>query len=136
MPPPRSPPYRPRSPHDTFLHRLVREHYETYVAHTRATYVAPLPRYLTDAFERYLTGGDFSRGFVGCCCDACRHDVLVPFSCNPRDLARAAARDARAGEAANVTDRILPSVPVRQWVTSLPPARDPTGQASFGEGSV
>ena len=46
--------YTPRRPHDTVLHRLVREHYATFVAHTEATYAAPLPRYVTDAFERYL----------------------------------------------------------------------------------
>jgi hypothetical protein len=42
----------------------VREHYETFVAHTRATYSAPLPRYVTQAFERYLLCGDFSQGFL------------------------------------------------------------------------
>jgi hypothetical protein len=44
------------------LHRLVREHYATFVAHTEATYAAPLPRYVTDAFERYLACGDFWEG--------------------------------------------------------------------------
>jgi hypothetical protein len=71
---------------------LVREHYATFVAHTEATYAAPLPRYVIDAFERYLACGDFSQGFVRCHCDACNHDVLVPFSCKQRASARAAAR--------------------------------------------
>ncbi len=52
--------YTPRRPHDTVLHRLVREHYATFVAHAEATYAAPLPRYVTDAFERYLACADFS----------------------------------------------------------------------------
>jgi len=51
--------YLPRRPHDTVLHRLVHEPYATFVAHTEATYAAPLPRYVTDAFERYLACGDF-----------------------------------------------------------------------------
>jgi len=46
--------YVPRRPQDTVLHRLVRAHHATFVAHTEATYAAPLPRYVTDAFERYL----------------------------------------------------------------------------------
>jgi Transposase zinc-binding domain len=70
----------PRRPHATILHRVVREHYETFLAHTQATYAALLPRDVTDSFERYLACGDFSRGFVCCFCDACHHDVLVPFS--------------------------------------------------------
>ena len=51
--------YAPRKPQDTILHRLVREHYATFVAHTESTYAAPLPRYVKDAFERYLACGDF-----------------------------------------------------------------------------
>ena len=54
--------YTPRKPHDTALYRIVREHLATFVAHTEATYAAPLPRYVVDAFDRYLACGDFSRG--------------------------------------------------------------------------
>jgi hypothetical protein len=36
------------------LYQLVREHYESFLAYTQAMYTAPLPRYVTDAFERYL----------------------------------------------------------------------------------
>ena len=52
--------YRPRKPQDTLLHRLVREHLATFVAYTEATYAAPLPRYVKDAFERYLLRGRVS----------------------------------------------------------------------------
>ncbi len=71
--------YVPRRPQDTILHRLVREHYATFVAYTEATYAAPLPRYVPFAFERYLGCGHFSRGFVRCHGGTCRHDVLVAF---------------------------------------------------------
>jgi hypothetical protein len=112
--------YVPRRPQDTLLHRLVREHYATFVAHTEATYAAPLPRYVTDAFERYLACGDFTRGFVRCHCDVCRHDVLVAFSCKQRGLCPSCGARRMCDEAANITDRILPNAPVRQWVLSLP----------------
>jgi len=112
--------YTPRKPQDTLLHRLVREHYATFVAHTEATYAAPLPRYVTDAFERYLACGDFSRGFVRCHCDACCHDVLVAFSCKQRGLCPSCGARRMCDEAANITDRIFPNAPVRQWVLSLP----------------
>jgi hypothetical protein len=112
--------YVPRRPQDTLLHRLVREHYATFVAHTEATYAAPLPRYVTDAFDRYLACGDFSRGFVRCHCDACAHDVLVAFSCKQRGLCPSCGTRRMCDEAANITDRVLPNAPVRQWVLSLP----------------
>jgi hypothetical protein len=84
---------------------LVREHYATFVAHTEATYAAPLPRYVIDAFERYLACGDFSQGFVRCHCDACNHDVLVPFSCKQRGLCPSCGARRMCDEAANITDR-------------------------------
>ncbi len=98
----------------------MREHYATFVAHAEATYAAPLPRYVTDAFERYLACADFSRGFVRCHCDGCGHDVLVSFSCKQRGLCPSCGARRMCDEAANITDRILPSAPVRQWVMSLP----------------
>jgi len=75
---------------------------------------------VTDAFERYLACADFSRGFVRCHCDGCGHDVLVSFSCKQRGLCPSCGARRMCDEAANITDRILPSAPVRQWVMSLP----------------
>ena len=112
--------YIPRRPQATVLHRLVREHYETFVAHTRASYTPPLPRYVTDAFERYLVCGDFSQGFLVCRCDVCQHDVFVPFSCKQRGLCPSCGCRRMCDEAATITDRILPNVPIRQYVLSLP----------------
>jgi hypothetical protein len=111
---------RPRTPQDTLLHRLVREHLATFVAPTEAPRAAPLPRYVKDAFERYLACGDFSGGFVRCPCDACRHDVLVAFSCQQRGLCPSCGARRMCDVAANVTDAILPSAPVRHGVLSLP----------------
>jgi hypothetical protein len=84
------------------------------VAHAEATYAAPLPRYVRDAFERYVACGDFSRGFVRCHCDTCRHDVLVAFSCKQRGLCPSCGARRMCDVAANVTDAVLPDVPVRQ----------------------
>jgi len=102
------------------LHELVRKHLATFLEHTAATYTAPLPRYVVDAFERYLICGDFSRGFIRCHCDDCGHDVLVAFSCKQRGLCPSCGARRMANEAAVITDRVLPSAPVRQWVLSLP----------------
>jgi hypothetical protein len=41
------------------MHRLVHEHYATFVAHTEPTYAAPPPRYVTDVFERCSGAGTF-----------------------------------------------------------------------------
>src|ERR1035438_4973823 len=47
-----APAYRPRRPTETVLFAVVRDHMETFLAHARETYDAPLPRYV----ERELRG--------------------------------------------------------------------------------
>ena len=115
-----APAYRPRRPQDTVLHRVVREHLETFIAHARESYDAPLPKYVRDELRAYLRCGIFDHGFTRARCDACGHDVLVAFSCKARGLCPSCAGRRMANTAAHVVDRIIPSVPVRQWVLSLP----------------
>ncbi|XYH97367.1 transposase zinc-binding domain-containing protein [Sorangium sp. So ce1128] len=112
--------YAPREPHQTVLYGRVQEHLATFVAHAGRTYAAPLPKYVVAAFEGYLAWGDLARGFVRCHCDGCGHDVLVAFSCKHRGPCPSCASRRMCNEAATLVDRILPNVPVRQWVMSLP----------------
>jgi len=53
-------------------------------------------------------------------CESCDHDLLVAFSCKLRGLCPSCAGRRMANEAASLVDRVLPAVPVRQWVLSLP----------------
>jgi hypothetical protein len=121
----RSPPgpaaeYVPRRPHDTVLYGIVSEHLATFLAHTERAYAAPLPKYVVDTFDGYLACGDVARGFLRCHCEGCRHDVLVAFSCRRRGLCPSCGTRRMANEAVQLVDRVLPNVPVRQWVLSLP----------------
>jgi len=79
--------YRPRRPQDTLLHRIVREHFQSSLAHTNRFYARPLPRYVVQEFETYVACGDLSRGFVRCVCAACGLERAVPFSCKTRGYA-------------------------------------------------
>jgi len=115
-----APAYRPRRPTETALHRVVREHLETFLAHTRETHDAPLPRYVEEELRSYLRCGVFAHGFVRARCDACGHDLLVAFSCKGRGVCPSCAGRRMANTAAHLVDRVLPAVPVRQWVLSLP----------------
>ena len=112
--------YVPRRPHETVLYRIVQEHLATFLEHTERTYSAPLPKYVVDTFEDYLVCGDFSQGFVRCHCDDCGHDVLVAFSCKHRGLCPSCGARRMCNAGANIVDRVLPNVPIRQWVLSLP----------------
>ena len=115
-----APAYRPRRPQDTVLHRVVRTHLETFIEHARETYDAPLPKYVREELRGYLRCGIFEHGFTRARCEACNHDVLIAFSCKARGLCPSCAGRRMCNTAAHIVDRIIPSVPVRQWVLSLP----------------
>ena len=99
---------------------MVRGWLETFLAHARDSYEAPLPRYVEDELRGYLKCGVFAHGFVRAHCDSCGHDLLVAFSCKARSVCPSCAGRRMANTAAHLVDRVLPAVPVRQWVLSLP----------------
>jgi hypothetical protein len=143
-----APPYLPRRPTETVLYRVVRDHLETFLAHARESYTRPLPRYVEEELRGYLRCGVFSYGFTRCRCDRCGHDLLVAFSCKGRGICpscagrrmantgaplvlttprprvsttlRQSRRRAVGRGRAVVVDRVIPDVPVRQLVLSLP----------------
>jgi hypothetical protein len=115
-----APAYLPRRPTETVLYGLVRQHLETFLRHARDNYDGGLPRYVEDELRGYLKCGVFSEGFVRARCDACGHDLLIAFSCKSRTTCPSCAGRRMANTAAAVVDRVLPDVPVRQYVLSLP----------------
>jgi hypothetical protein len=115
-----APPYVPRRPQETVLYNLVKEHWRELFAHARENYEAPLPKYVEDEFRGYLRCGDFAHGFVHTKCTACGHDLLVAFSCKRRGLCPSCSGRRMAGAAAHLVDRVLPAVPVRQYVLAFP----------------
>ena len=112
--------YTPRKPKETLLYRLVEEHLPGFMELVRENYAAALPKYVTDTFRGYLECGDLNLGFVRYHCGGCGHDVLVGFSCKARGLCPSCNTRRMSEVAAAIVDRTLPSVPVRQWVLSLP----------------
>ena len=112
--------YRPRRPQDTLLHELVREHFPTFLVHTNRVYTRPLPRYVVQEFEKYIACGDISRGFTRCVCADCGLERAVPYSCKTRGLCPSCAGRRMADSSARLVDSVLPDVPYRQWVLTLP----------------
>jgi len=79
-------PYRRRRPETTTLHRIVREHLETYVS--LANEADPMgdgvPDHVEKEFRSYLTCGILAHGFARARCASCGYDFLVAFSCKGR----------------------------------------------------
>ena len=118
-PPPPLGGYRRREPEHTVLHQVLRSELETFLArqHDRGR---PVPRFVERELHGFLECGILARGFVRVHCDACGKDRLVAFSCKGRGFCPSCGGRRMADTAAWLVDRVLPLVPVRQWVLTLP----------------
>ncbi len=115
-----APAYLPRRPTETVLYGLVRQNLESFLAYAREHYDGGLPRYVEQELRAYLKCGVFSEGFVRAHCDTCGHDLLIAFSCHGRTICPSCCGRRMANVAAQLVDRVLPDVPVRQYVLTLP----------------
>ncbi len=113
--------YQPRAAEGTVLHRVVRDHLETFLREVAdRTDGGGLPRFVEREFRQFLTCGALGRGFARVRCDDCAYERLVPFSCKRRGFCPSCGGRRMAEQAAHLVDHVLPHVPVRQWVLSLP----------------
>jgi hypothetical protein len=111
--------YTPHHPEQTFLHRMISEHLETFLAQS-VDRGHPVPRFVEQEFRAFLRCGVLAHGFLRLHCDDCGHDRLVPFSCKRRGFCPACGGRCMADTAAHLVDRVLTQVPIRQWVFTLP----------------
>jgi hypothetical protein len=113
--------YEPRSAAQGALYRVVHDHFETFRAQAASLRDGEgLPRFVEQAFRDFLQCGWLAGGFARFRCADCGHDRLVPFSCKGRALCPSCGGRRMAERAAHLLDHVLPDVPVRQWVLSLP----------------
>jgi hypothetical protein len=114
--------YRPRRPAATLLHRVVREHLETYLttAAGNAEHGRGVPPHIEAAFREYLKCGLLAHGFARVYCANCQHDFMVAFSCKGRDLCPSCATRRMVEVSAHLVDQVLPRVQHRPWVLSVP----------------
>jgi hypothetical protein len=114
--------YRRRDPTATPLYPLVQHHLETLLAD--AAVADPdgeaVPQWVEDDFRAYLRCGILAHGFARIRCDACAAERLVAFSCKGRGVCPSCNARRMVEVAAHLTDHVLPPLPVRQWVLSLP----------------
>ena len=112
-------PYRRRHPEDTVLYQVLQQHLETFLAERQAE-DRPLPSFVERELRRFLECGIFAHGFVRCRCPVCGRDRPVAFSCKGRAFCPSCGGRRMAERAAHWIDHVLPAVPIRQWVLSVP----------------
>jgi hypothetical protein len=85
-----------------------------------------LPMFVTDELHKYLDCGILGRGFAHLYCDSCGEHHVVAFSCKARAVCPSCLGRRMPEGAANLVDHVLPDVPIREFVLTLPfPLRFP-----------
>src|SRR5215510_10339170 len=113
--------YEPRDPSRTVLYKVVADHLETFLASLDADPNAKgLPAYVQRKFCDYLQCGILAHSFLRLGCDTCPKELLLPFSGKRRGFCPSCAARRMAQTAAHLVECVIPWVPTRQWVVSVP----------------
>ncbi len=119
--PPAQPVYRPRDAEHTVLYGVVREHLDAFLRAAEAGDESrDLPAFIEREFREFLTCGILAHGFVRLRCEGCALERLVPFSCKGRGFCPSCGGRRMTERTAHLIDAVLPWVPVRQWVLTMP----------------
>src|SRR2546426_2959782 len=112
---------RPRDAEHAVLYRVIDEHLEAFLETARRNADAsPLPEFVEQEFRDFLTCGVLAHGFARLRCTDCAFERFVPFSCKGRGFCPSCGGRRMTECAARLVDEVLPRVPGRQWVLSLP----------------
>lgn len=111
--------YRPRGAESTVLYCVVAHNLEAFLARQHERDSA-LPAFVEEEFRSFLKCGIAEFGFLRLHCDSCGRDRVLPFSCKNRGYCPACCGRRMADTAVHLVDRVIPKVPVRQRVFSLP----------------
>jgi hypothetical protein len=113
--------YEPRDPSRTVLYQVIAEHLETFLASLHHNPDAKgLPAYVEREFFDYLQCGILAYGFLRLGCDTCPKETLLAFSCKRRGFCPSCGGRRMAQTAAHLVECVMPWVPTRQWVVSVP----------------
>jgi len=119
--PPAVPAYRPRDAEHTLLYAVVRDHLDNFLREASARVGGDrVPEFIEREFRGFLTCGVLAHGFARFRCEGCALDRFVPFSCKGRGFCPACGGRRMTERAAHLVDEVLPWVPVRQWVLTMP----------------
>ena len=103
------------------LHQVIREHLDPFLrTAAEASEGRGLPQFVEREFRDFLMCGLFEQGVARFRCEGCAHEHLVPFSCKGRGFCPSCGGRRMTERAAHLVDAVLPQVPVRQWVLTVP----------------
>jgi len=114
-------PYQRRQPEHTVLYRTIAAHLPTFLARTAdEDGTGGWPAFVRREFEAYLKCGRLEHGLLRAQCERCGDTTVVAFSCKGRGFCPSCGGRRMSELAAHLVDRVIPHVPVRQWVFTVP----------------
>jgi hypothetical protein len=102
------------------LYRVIDQHLPPFREQAREH--GGVPGFVEDAFRDFLISGVLAHGLCRFRCSACRCERLVALSCKGRGLCPSCGAKGMTDLAAHIVEHVIPRVPVRQWVLTLPHA--------------
>ena len=113
--------YQRRAPEESVLYQVIRENLETFLARAvENSDDGGFPAFVEKELRGYLNCGQLPCGFARFRCRDCGQEKLVAFSCKGRGFCPSCGGRRMTSLAAHLVDRVIPIVPTRQWVLSLP----------------
>jgi hypothetical protein len=119
--------YARRESEKTALYQVLQRHLLTFEQQwtDEASGRTP-PRFVTEELHKFLDCGILARGFAHLYCDTCHEHYAVAFSCKARAVCPSCLGRRMCEGAFNLTEHVLPEVPLRQFVITMPfPLRFP-----------
>jgi hypothetical protein len=110
--------YARRQPELTVLHRTLSAHWPAFVEQSEQ--LGGLPKFVMREVQAYLDCGILERGCAALECMRCGKSLLVAFSCKCRGFCPSCCGRRMNDAALHLVQRVIPEVPVRQWVCTLP----------------
>ena len=110
--------YESRRPAQGVLFKVLQTHLETFLAAVDGG--VGMPAFVHKELTAYLRCGVLAHGFARFRCNDCGHDRLVAFSCKGRGFCASCGGKRMTALAAELTDHVIPFVPVRQFALSVP----------------
>jgi hypothetical protein len=113
--------YARHRPEETVLYSVLQAHWKTFVSELEAVAEPPvLPAFVVAEVEAFLRCGILSQGLILAKCRDCGWCRPVAFSCRRRGFCPSCIGRRMSDFAAQLVDRVIPSVPIRQWVLTVP----------------
>jgi hypothetical protein len=124
---PTDPTYIRRQPEKTALYQVLQQHLLTFEQQwTDEANGRTLPKFVLEELHGFMSCGILAKGFAHLYCDSCGEHHVVAFSCKARAVCPSCLGRRMSEGAANLVDHVLPDVPIRQFVLTMPfPLRFP-----------